>query len=277
MSQARGAVTVRYPSKSSMLRFFRGAGLPAGTIIDAGVQEETLELRQAFPDLRHILFEPVTEFHAALRRNYAKMDYVLVSAALSDQDGMGHLRKYAIDGGKISHSTLAEAASGESLEAVTTMRLDSFMKNRGNPKPYLLKLDVDGSEVPILRGSEGIWGDISCIIIEANRQNLAERLNFLLSKGFKLFDIVDHCYYHGMFVQVDLVFVTEGLMENPNLRPWETKKFDWNEWIAAASLEEAVEKSAAAEARRFGLPRLKFWKRRASLRTAYRKNSAGLA
>ncbi|MCI0467960.1 MAG: FkbM family methyltransferase [Beijerinckiaceae bacterium] len=254
-------MTVRYPAKANTLRFFRAAGLPAGTVIDVGVQEETAELRQAFPDLRHILFEPVAEFHPALHRNYAGMDYVLVPAALSDRDGTEYLHKYAIDGGKISHSTLVDERSGEAVKTVAAMRLDSFMKGRADPKPYLLKLDVDGLEIEILRGAEGIWDDIGCIIIEANRLNIAERLNFLLSKRFKLFDIVDHCYYHGVFIQVDLVFAAEALMDNPNLRPWETKKFDWNEWVPAAGFEAAVQRSALAGTWKSGLRSLKFWKR----------------
>jgi FkbM family methyltransferase len=157
---------VRYPSKADMLRFLRGAGIPVGTIIDVGARKETLELRQAFPDLRHILFEPASEFHDELRTNYASMDYVLVPAALSDEEGRGYLRKIAIDDNKISHSWLVDEASDGSLETVTTMRLDSFMSTRDDAKPYLLKLDVDGLEIPIMQGSEGIWDDVSCVILE---------------------------------------------------------------------------------------------------------------
>jgi FkbM family methyltransferase len=259
---------VRYPSKADMLRFLRGVGIPVSTIIDVGAHEETLELRQAFPDLRHILFEPASEFHDALRTNYASMDYVLVPAALSDQEGRGYLHKIAIDGNKISHSWLVDEASDGSHEIVTTMRLDSFMSTRDDAKPYLLKLDVDGLEIPIMQGSEGIWDDVSCVIVEATIASFAERMNYLLAKGFKLFDIVDHCYYYGMFSQVDLVFVAEKHWENPDLRPWETKKFTWEQYVHVADFEGIVQKSTPestpVETRRFPLPGLKFWKRRAN-------------
>jgi FkbM family methyltransferase len=251
---------IRYPSKANMLRFLRGAGVPVGTIIDVGAHEETLELRQAFPDLRHILFEPASEFQDVLRTRYANMDYVLVQAALSDQNGTGHLRKIAIDGNKITSCRLVDPSSGGPSEIVITMRLDSFMSNRDDCKPYLLKLDVDGYEIPIMRGSEGIWDDVSCIIVEATCGSFAERMNFLLSNGFKLFDIVDQTYYHGMFSQVDLVFVAEKFWENPNLRPWETKKFAWDQHVSVASFEEIVQQSAPAENRHFRLPRLRLWK-----------------
>jgi FkbM family methyltransferase len=240
-------MVVRYPSKANMLRFLRRAGVPVGTIIDVGAQEETLELRQVFPDLRHILFEPASEFHEALRTNYAGMDYVLAPVALSDQDGTGCLRKLAPDGKKIIQANLVDGSGDGPLETVTTTRLDSFMKNRSDSKPYLLKLDVDGLEMAIMRGSEGIWDDVSCVIVEATADSLVERMNFLLSKGFKLFDIVDQCYYYDMFSQVDLVFVAEKLMENPHLRPWQTEKFTWKQWVPVASFERVVQQSAATK------------------------------
>lgn len=163
------------------------------------------------------------------------MDYVLVSAALSDQDGTGQLSKIRIDGGQISHSSLTGKAGNGETEAVTTLRLDTFMKSRDDPKPYLLKLDVDGFEIPIMQGTEGIWDDISCVIVEATLDTFAERMNYVLSKGFKLFDIVDICYYYNMFSQADLVFLAGRLMDNPNLRPWQTKTFTWKEWVPVAS------------------------------------------
>jgi FkbM family methyltransferase len=227
-----------------MLHFLREAHVPVGTVIDVGAHEQTVELREQFPDLRHILFEPVTEFHDALRRNYVGMDYVLVSAALSNQEGTGQLSKIRIDGGQISHSSLTGKAGNGETEAVTTLRLDTFMKSRDDPKPYLLKLDVDGFEIPIMQGTEGIWDDISCVIVEATLDSFAERMNYVLSKGFKLFDIVDQCYYYNMFSQADLVFLAERLMDNPNLRPWQTKTFTWKEWVPVASFEGIIQRQA---------------------------------
>src|SRR5271156_4015849 len=98
------APMTRFPSKTNALRFLREVGVPIGTILDVGAHAETVELRLVFPDKRHILFEPAVEFHAALQKNYAEMDYQVIPMALSDQDGQGSLRKVAIDGGNISHA-----------------------------------------------------------------------------------------------------------------------------------------------------------------------------
>lgn len=237
---------VRFPSKNSMLRFMREAGVEIGTVLDVGAHEDTAELRLAFPDKRHILFEPAVEFHAALKRNYASVDHMLVPAALSDVDGQGMLRKAAIDGGAVSHSSLVQAADGGPIDVVAQMRLDTFMKSQHCLKPYLLKVDVDGYELPILRGAEGIWGDVACIIVEAPVDTFFERTSFIMTRGFRLFDIVDPCYYHNMLSQVDMVFVAERLMENPNLRPWQTKPFAWSHWTPVAGFESVVQEAAAS-------------------------------
>jgi FkbM family methyltransferase len=237
----------RFPSKINALRFLREVGLPIGTVLDVGAHAETVELRLALPDKRHILFEPAAEFHAALQKNYAGMDYVIVPSALSDQDGEGNLRKLAITGGDVTHSMLVDPNDGAPSEKVRTMRLDTFMKGRNDPKPYLLKIDVDGHEIPILRGSDEILNDVSCLIVEAPVDSLADRLNFVLSKGFKLFDIVDQCYYSGLLDQVDMIFLSKESLELPDLCPKKTKKFDWQAWVPVSNFENMVRQAMEPE------------------------------
>ncbi len=238
---------VRFPAKANVLRFLREIGVPIGTILDVGAHADTIELRLAFPDKRQILFEPTTDFHEALHRNYAGLDYVLAPIALSDSDGQGYLRKAALGGGEISHATLVNPADGGPSEIIATERLDTFMSRRDDAKPYLVKIDVDGYEIPILRGAEKIWDDISCLIVEAPLDEFVERLNFCTSRGFRLFDIVDQCYYYDMFSQVDLVFIADRYMDNPAMRPWQTREFSWKRWVPIASFEPLVQQATAAQ------------------------------
>lgn len=171
---------------------------------------------------------------------------MVVPAALSDADGEGLLRRIAVDGVDVSHTSLVESADGEPVEVVPRMRLDTFMRTQDCPRPYLLKVDVDGWEIPVLRGAEGIWADIGCIILEAPVGLFLERTTFVMSRGFRLFDIVDPCYYHDMLSQVNMVFVAERLLkENPNLRPWQTKAFAWRHWVPVADFEKSVQAVAA--------------------------------
>ena len=60
--------------------------IPIATIIDIGVLSGTPELMETFPKTRHILFEPVSEFHKRIRKNYTGLDYRLIEAAVTDED-----------------------------------------------------------------------------------------------------------------------------------------------------------------------------------------------
>jgi FkbM family methyltransferase len=230
----------RFPSKTNSLRALKRLGVEFGTVLDVGVHEQTPELRLEFPQLRHLLFEPASEFFPKIQENYAGTNYELIPAAVSNTDGDGRLKKVSIDGGDVSHSSLVWGDMDADV-TVETIRLDTFLKARNEPKPYLLKVDVDGFELPILEGAEGIWDDISCIIVEATQTTFLQRMEFIVSRGFQLFDIIDTCYYYGVFSQSDLVFVSQKVVDKlPRLRPWETEPFTWDQWEPVAGLENLV-------------------------------------
>ena len=222
----------RLPKKENALLGLRESGLDVGMIIDVGVKHETPELKKAFPDLKHFLFEPVEEYYELIRKNYEDLDYELVKAALSDKNGENLLAITKMGSDTITHSSLDGALGGEVTEnrIIKTMTLDGFLKGRNCPKPYLLKLDVDGHEMPILRGAEETLKDTSCVVIEAPLCYLPERVSYLESKGFHLWDIVDLCYYYGNLHQVDLIFLSDSEKKKAPFSPWENYEFDWAQW-----------------------------------------------
>jgi FkbM family methyltransferase len=199
----------RLPRKENSLSSLRKGNLDVKTILDIGVQHGTVELRNIFPDLKHFLFEPVEEYYSFIQENYRNFDYELVRGAISDKDGEDSLNIIKMGADSITHSSLDGDFGREIAESrvVKTITLDSFLKDRNCPKPYLLKLDVDGHELPILRGAEETLRDTSCVVIESPLCYLSERVSYLESKGFKLWDIVDLCYYCDNLHQVDLIFL----------------------------------------------------------------------
>ena len=76
----------RGPFKRQSLKVLVERQVPISTIIDIGVLSGTPELMEAFPKTRHILFEPVSEFHKKIRKNYTGLDYRLIEAAVTDED-----------------------------------------------------------------------------------------------------------------------------------------------------------------------------------------------
>jgi FkbM family methyltransferase len=229
----------RTPTKLSSLKLLRKDGLRVGTIIDVGVQHETRELIEAFPDKKHLLFEPVVENYEQIEKNYSKIDYELIRAAASDEDGEGLLEVHVHPGeaGPQHTSSLIEPHArathddmphlhGYFREVVqrhiAQSKLDTIIRNGAYEKPYLLKLDVDGNELKILQGASETLQHTSCVIIEASLSDLFLRGNYLHSLGFVLWDIVDLGYYCDQLSYVDLVFLSPEERQRA-FNPWLTK------------------------------------------------------
>lgn len=227
----------RFPSKFNALATLRNLGVEIGTVLDVGVHEQTPELIAAFGDKRHILFEPVSNFHPMIARNYDGVSCEIVEAGVSNFDGTARLERHIQESGEITHSQIITSVSRDDLPELPIVRLDTFMMARTETKPYLVKIDVDGVEQEIIEGCRDILQDVAVIIVETTQRNFIDRINILTGLGFHLFDIVDTVYYYGVFHQADLVMVSPQVMELEGMRPWETRPFDWSQSVHVAMYE----------------------------------------
>lgn len=225
------SVVNRFPSKRSGLRALRRLGVEFGCVVDVGVQSSTEELVEVFPDLTHYLFEPVPQYLPGIRKRYQGIKHELFHAAVSDRDGVGHLQLQSADGsGNITHSKLQPGEDSKTIE-VPLVRLSTAIAQNAFPSPILLKIDVDGHELPIIRGLKGAEEHVGCVVVEAPLKALFDRMGALQALGFVPWDINDLCYYKGCLWQVDMIFLSPELASRPELRPMETGgKLDWNAW-----------------------------------------------
>jgi len=219
-------------TKDQSMKLLIESGVRIATILDVGVQHQTRELRENFPSSKHILFEPVREYHSQIRSHYVGTDHELFEIALSDETGTANLDVFDITGGGgISHSNLS-AGAGSGRE-IASMRLDDFMQGRVYAAPYLLKVDVDGNELKILSGATQTLKQCACVIVECpisiDERLFFDRAQFLRSHDFVLWDIVDFCYYKDQLSQVDLIFLRSDLKAS-RFSPWAEGAFDGSRW-----------------------------------------------
>ena len=80
-------IRMRGPIKNQALRVLRNRKVAIGTVLDVGVLTGTPELMEAFPDVPHILFEPVVEFNPAIERAYRRHRFEIANVAISDRVG----------------------------------------------------------------------------------------------------------------------------------------------------------------------------------------------
>lgn len=215
------------------LRKLRATGVLISTVVDVGIQHSTPVLIKVFPDIPHLLFEPVEEYYPHIRENYSDLDYTLVAAAVSDFDGQLTLHtEKKTRGDEISHSYIVKVAT-PSTRTVRSLMLDTFFRENPSSAPYLLKIDVDGPDVPssIIRGAQAVLAQTAAVVIEMTVDKFMDRAILLHEAGFDVWDVCDLCYYGGCLWQADVVFVRREIKQaNVALSPIHDKPFRSELW-----------------------------------------------
>lgn len=215
------------------------AGVPVASIVDIGIAGATRPLMRTFPKLTHYLFEPVDSYFDVIRNNYASIRHELFHLALSDTDGDAWQVGRSIDGSdRVTHSRVSDKPVGKSDDSrvveckpVRQTRLDTFLSEHPVPTPFLLKIDVDGHEIPILNGAADSLLNASIVVIEAPLSALIERAVHLAERGFVLYDIVEPSYYRDRLWQVDLIFLRSDLFKDyPQLDINPELDFQWQDY-----------------------------------------------
>jgi FkbM family methyltransferase len=234
----------RTPSKQSFLKHLRLLNYEPEIVVDVGVhQYGTSDLINELGSAYHILIEPVREFAEAIRTLYSGcgIQYKLLSIGLAEHAGIMMLAARSItdDPSEISHSHLkGELKFGETRDHISEYAVDVKtlewiieMHPEIKSSKSLLKLDVDGLELEILKGAKSSLQYFDLILIEMPIRFYKNRFLYLLSNGFSLLDIVDPTYYMGFLSQVDMVFASERLlMSRPDFEPWGNRPFVWDDY-----------------------------------------------
>lgn len=211
----------RQPTKIQSFQRLKEMGVPVNTVIDVGVLSCTGSLMQEFSDRHHILIEPIEEFAPQIRKIYDKkgVSYDLVIAAMSDHDGEVLMRTQSVrDGAAITHARIVEEKNADATcRKVEAKTLETLVKERGYKPPFLLKVDVDGAELEILKGARSVLDHCNIICIEVGIKNIVQRADYIIRAGFQPFDIVDLCYYDRRLVQADMIFVNDRIIKEMDL------------------------------------------------------------
>jgi FkbM family methyltransferase len=206
------------PTKSSVLARLK-KNIPITAIVDVGVNEKTGELIKNFPRLKHYLFEPVTLYGGSIERNYSKINYELFPLALADENSEIFLIVTSLmKNGIATHSRIStDKVQVDGLAIVSCLpvkvcRFEDLDIARAIAENYLLKVDVDGKDLDVIKGFGPNLCKASAVIIECTYESMVERISYIQNMGFTLADMVDITYYGDMLFQFDAVLVRNDLV-----------------------------------------------------------------
>lgn len=138
-------------------------------------------------------FEPETTNRSRLRMNLEQNAFTthweISPMALSDENGTCTLASEFVEAGA-GHHYLSSAESGPPVE---TRRGDSLIDETDCAAPDVIKIDVQGAELDVLRGLDGILDDVRSIYLEVHSKKCGrygtspEEIElFLTTAGFSL-------------------------------------------------------------------------------------------
>ena len=211
-----GRLGVNRLRKKAVLENARRIGFQPGTIIDVGFAYGTEGLYDGFEDVPCILIDPVAEAEPAMKafcEAHPGSAYYVAAAS----DAPGEVRILAREGVSGSSIHVKKAADGE-WRTVPAITLDAIVAERRPPKPYLIKLDVEGHELHVLKGAAAALKDTEMVILEVStwaedntlgRPSLIDLFLFMNERGFVFYEFVEPSFrpIDGALYMFDAVFV----------------------------------------------------------------------
>lgn len=195
-------------------------GLSVGTVVDIGASNGmwSASAMAYFPAAQYLLIEAQKVHQADLERfvaDHPNAQYALKAAG--EKSGTIYF-----DADEAFSGQATTARDREGLIEVPVCSIDEEIASRGLSGPYLLKLDVHGFELPILRGAQQTLKNTSLLIIECYNFKIApESLLFhdmcghLHELGFRVADMSEPLWRPGdrMLWQMDIFFVRSDRLE----------------------------------------------------------------
>ncbi len=167
------------------------------TVIDVGtnVGETLLNFAKINRDGRNIGFEPVPHLYEKARVNIGLNDFAnieLVNKGLSS-------RKESLTFNEVAENNsggtfLTRENNSDAVRSVQAVRLDEFAEQSGLKDIALIKIDVEGFEMEVLKGAENVLERSNPILfVEIDDRYLArqqssstEIFDFLAARGYKI-------------------------------------------------------------------------------------------
>ena len=172
------------------LQQLKRAGVEPKVIYDIGANLLfwTNEAKRLWPNAQYILFDALKSVE------FLFTDYYYHIGVLSDVDGK-QVKFYQDDintGGSSYYREVGNYFPPDRFVTLTTNTLDTVVEQYGFPPPDLVKIDVQGSEIDILKGAVKTLRNAKDLIVELQHECYnegaplaAESVPFIESMGWK--------------------------------------------------------------------------------------------
>jgi FkbM family methyltransferase len=184
--------------------------------------EWTLEVAKYLPNAKFTLFEPNSSHNSDLARANSRVFNIV----LSDKDEKRRFYSHEGTGDSLYPEFDERSKVRKSFRIETCHRIDTLLSRDLNlVTPDFLKLDVQGSELDVLRGVGSHIYEIKVILLECpilhynwGSPNIQDYLSFLFRSGFVPYFVTEIHRLNEIVTQIDLAFVEKTIF-NARIKP----------------------------------------------------------
>jgi FkbM family methyltransferase len=196
----------------------KSLGIKLDVIYDIGANDGqwTREIQKKCPfKLTLILFEPNAFHNESLKSTNSRYFNEILS------DCVETVNFYSLNGtGDSIFKEISERYDSVTPLSLKSKMLDDFVREEGLPLPDLIKIDTQGSELNILRGSRGILSSVKFVVLECpileynlGAPDINQIIVFMENEGFKPYSIAEFHKNKKILFQLDIIFVAETLID----------------------------------------------------------------
>ncbi len=194
--------------------------------IGGGIGASLKLFNENFPEKRILVFEPVTGNFRAIRERFpvsSNIEFVNYAAGNENTEKKINLA------GRITSSSLLPLSADpgspvfnegnlgqQGTEIIKMVRLDDFLEDR-SMRIGIMKIDVQGYELNVLKGARTTLNRTDLVVLEANNHDgykgsakYYEIDQFLREKGFTLYDIIPSIVDNGKLKEWDMIFMNNS-------------------------------------------------------------------
>jgi FkbM family methyltransferase len=202
---------------NSIFNRLKNNGYVPENIFDIGAHKGLWsgEVNNIYPNSNYFLFEPIeyVELNEFKNKNNFKVFNTLLS------DSQKNINWYENkDSGDSIFKEISHNYTNTKAVIKTTETLNDLFSSDKNLRKIFVKIDCQGSEIPILKGASNFYDKIDFIILELpffgsynyDVSDFVEHINFMKSIGFVVFDFIDSHHINNFNMQVDIMFINKN-------------------------------------------------------------------
>jgi FkbM family methyltransferase len=199
---------------NSRLHFWKEKGLHPTTIYDIGANtgDWTRNIQTIFPNINYELFEANNDNSQRLQ----DLNHHIILLGEIDKTNVPFYKiRNGFNTGDSKYLEVSSAFQNNNYSIIylDQKRLDSYVVEKKLPLPDLIKIDVQGAELDVLKGMGKLIDDVKYFIIEVSlhRWNkdspmIEEIIDYMFKHNFYFIDVLDNHVLDGYLFQIDILF-----------------------------------------------------------------------